>query len=252
MTVHDLHDAIGLLDEELLEETDRLRTAPRKQKLPIRRYWAAAACLVMLLGGTLAYWFVSNTLRCGSAAPAQFNMQSAPMENAAEAQRSAEDSSAPEAAPENKSPATNSAKTESAEEAPAPASGGIGMDQGERSEPPVLVIDHVTLTSGNYTWTVQQEGGTARTVTACGAHPMDDLENLPMLCGGSQDITLDWPAAPDSVTVRCWQVGQDQSQEQEAVLDGNTLSSQPGDWVYEVCAKFEQGEATYAFRRVRE
>lgn len=250
MTVHELHDAIGLLDEELLEQTDRLRTVPRKRMLPLRRYWAAAACLGMLLCGSLAYWFVTNTLRCGSAAPTQFSVKSAPMENAAAAQRSAEDSAAPEKAMEAQSTATNAASSESGEDAAAPASGGGSMDRGELAQPPVLVIGNVTLTSGNYTWTVRQEDGTARTVTACGAHPMDDLENLPMLCGGTQNITLDWTVMPDSVTVRCWQVGQDP--EQEAVLDGSSLSLQPGDWVYEVNAEFDQGQASYAFRWVWE
>jgi len=250
MTVHELHDAIGLLDEELLEQTDRLRAAPRKRKTPIRRYWATAACLGMLLCGTLAYWFVTNTLRCGSAAPAQFNAKLAPMESAVAAQRSAEDSAAPEDAPENQSPATNSAKTESAEDAAAPASGDIPANGGAVSEPPALAIGSVMLASGNYTWTIQQEDGTAQTVTACGAHPMDDPENLPMLCGDTQNVALDWPVAPESVTVRCWQVGQDQ--EQDAVLDGNTLSLQPGDWVYEVIASFDQGQASYAFRAVWE
>lgn len=242
MTVHDLHNAIGLLDEELLEETDRLRTAPRKRTLPLRRYWAAAACLAMLLCGTLAYWFVTNTLRCGSAAPAEFNLKSAQMEDVSQAPRSA-----PEGAAQDQGPETNAAKTE---DAAAPASGSVGMESGQLSQPPVLTVGGLTISSGNYTWTTQQDDGTARTVTACGAHPLEDIENLPILNADGPCVTLDWAEALESVTVRCWPVGQDQ--EQEAALDGHTLSLQPGDWVYEVNAIFSQGEASYAFRAIRE
>lgn len=250
MTVHELHDAIGLLDEELLEETDRLRAAPRKRTLPLRRYWAAAACLAMLLCGTLAYWFVNNTLRCGSAAPAQFNLKSAQMEDVADAPRSAEDAAAPESAAQDQGLAATSAKTRDTEPAAAPASGNAGMESGELAQPPALAVGSLTIASGNYTWTVQQDDGTARTVTACGAHPLDDMESLPTLNADGQYVTLDWAADLESVTVRCWPVGQEQ--EQEAALDGRTLSLQPGDWVYEVNAQFSQGEASYAFRAVRE
>ncbi len=249
MTVHELHDAIGLLDEELLEQTDRLRTAPRKRSQSVRRYWAAAACLGMLLCGTLAYWFVNNTLRCGSAAPAQFNLEAAP-EEAVAAQRSAEDSAAPESAAQDQGPAAATAKTGGTEAAASPASGNANMESGELSQPPALTVGVLTVASGNYTWTVQQDDGTARTVTACGAHPLDDIESLPVLNADGQHVTLDWGAALESVTVRCWPVGQDL--EQEAALDGSTLSLQPGDWVYEVNAQFSQGEASYAFRAVWE
>ncbi len=209
MTVHELHDAIGLLDEELLEETDRLRTAPRKRTLPIRRYWAAAACLGMLLCGTLAYWFVNNTLRCGSAAPAQFNLKSAQMEDVADAPRSAEDSAAPESAAQDQGPAAATAKTGGTEAAAAPASGNAVMESGELAQPPALTVGGLTIASGNYTWTVQQGDGTARTVTACGAHPLDDMENLPVLNAYEQHVTLYWYGALESVRVRCWLVGQD-------------------------------------------
>jgi len=243
MTVHELHDAIGLLDEELLEQTDRLRTTPRKRMTP-RRYWAAAACLGMVLCGTLAYWFVNNALRCGSAAPAQFIAKSAPMENAAAAQRSAEDSAIPE------SPAANSAKMECAEDAAAPASGAADTDRGELSTPPALSIADLAVTSGNYTWTVHLDDGSAQTIAACGVAPTDSIEKLPTLNAQAQDIALEWTVPPILATARCWQVGQDT--EQEAAFDGGILTLRPGDWVYEVHAEFDQGEALYAFRGVWE
>ena len=50
MTAEQLHDALGLLPSDLIEEADALRHNPRKKPIPFRRLTALAAAFVLVLG----------------------------------------------------------------------------------------------------------------------------------------------------------------------------------------------------------
>ena len=50
MTAEQLHDALGLLPSDLIEEADNFRRDPKKAPIPFRRWAALAACAVMVAG----------------------------------------------------------------------------------------------------------------------------------------------------------------------------------------------------------
>lgn len=116
------------------------------------------------------------------------------------------------------------------------------------SEPPAMEVagegQALLCQAGNYTWSQEQEDGTARQVVACGVHPLDAPEKLPQVETVDNTVELRWSTAPDSVTIRCWR---DAETEAEGRYNG-TLSLYPGQWVYEVSAVWPQGSASYAFR----
>ena len=60
MTAEQLHDALGMLPSDLITETDRLRSQPRKTVIYWRKYAAIAACAVLVLGCGL--FFVDKAL----------------------------------------------------------------------------------------------------------------------------------------------------------------------------------------------
>ena len=53
MNAEMLHDAIGLLPADLLAPVDTLRCAPRKRRVPWLRYGSIAACLALVLWGSM-------------------------------------------------------------------------------------------------------------------------------------------------------------------------------------------------------
>ena len=55
MTVETLHDALNLLPGDLVTATDRLRTAPKPQRIPWKRIISMAACLILVLSATLVF-----------------------------------------------------------------------------------------------------------------------------------------------------------------------------------------------------
>ena len=70
---------------------------------------------------------------------------------------------------------------------------------------------------GSYTWTYRQKDGTNLTVSASGAHPLQERpqEKL-LLCAGMDTAWLQWEIAPDQVSGRCW------SEEQWKMIDAES------------------------------
>lgn len=54
MNVHNLHDALNQIDDELIEEVDKLRTKPKRNKRVWQRLLAVAACLCIVTVSVLA------------------------------------------------------------------------------------------------------------------------------------------------------------------------------------------------------
>ena len=55
MTVHDLHDALNLLPSDLITAADKVRTVPKDEMIPWKRFAAMAALLTLVLGTTLIF-----------------------------------------------------------------------------------------------------------------------------------------------------------------------------------------------------
>ena len=49
MNVEQFHDALGMIPSDLIAETDRLRTAPRRHSVPWKKWVPLAACLALIL-----------------------------------------------------------------------------------------------------------------------------------------------------------------------------------------------------------
>lgn len=74
MTPENLHDALNQLPNDLVEETDKLRSSPKKTVIPWRQWVSMAACAVLILGCgffLLDRWMISTstTSECAAEAP---------------------------------------------------------------------------------------------------------------------------------------------------------------------------------------
>lgn len=216
MTVDQLHDALTLLPADLIAQADRHRGRPRRA--PAWKPLAAmAACLVLVMG--CGFFFFTSVLRCGSSAPAA----SAEMALSPTCADTAGDGgeALPEALPQERD-------TEAALSA-----------AGSLSQPPAL-----TLTAGDSSLTLScafcswHNGDETR--VSCGDVPADP-EALPLLDAETPEVSLSWPTAPESVTL------QYQTEDAEIPVSGDTLTLEKGG-VYELTARWPEGEATYLFR----
>lgn len=242
MTAEQLHDAIGMLDEELLIPTDRLRQGGGTKKLLyLRRYLSAAACLAVILGCALAYRVVGNLSRSAETTSAQ-----------AEA--------ALDAGPERRIAAQGGNDiAEQAETAPEEAAedSAVSGSTAKAAEPYALTVsaggESQAITAGNYTWTTEGADGESQTVTACGAAPWEQESLEPLIlpwdsAASSQGSTLalSWATQPESVTVRAYVPGQEA--EITVTYAEGSLELLAGDYLYCVTAQWPQGEAEYVFR----
>lgn len=55
MNAEQFHDALGMLPQDLVTETDRRRTAPRQRILQWKKWVSMAACLALMIGCTLVF-----------------------------------------------------------------------------------------------------------------------------------------------------------------------------------------------------
>lgn len=256
MTADQLHDAIGLLPSDLLAQVDRFRT--QKAAPPGRfRYMSLAACLALLVCGSLLYFVMGGSpmadskfsqtalnMAADSAAP-----NDAPIYGAGEsaAQQSAGSSDTSNSLTVDRGPALSGSQMQPESEvtaAPSIASGPVPVLQIQDSEQTLLV------SSGSYEWTLTLPDGTFQSTIACGAYPPDAADQLPLLTASEQTLPLAWDcdAPPDSLTLRRWSLSGEAMP--ELVLPDDSLSLTPGDWIYEISASWPQGSVCYAFRAV--
>lgn len=254
MTADQLHDAIGLLPSDLLAQVDRCRS--KKAPSPGRyRYLSLAACLALLVCGSLMYFIMGRLPMAGSKySQTALNMAAdsaacddAPISGAGEitAQQSAGASDTSNSLTVDRGAALSGSQDipepEVAASPPIP-SGSV----------PVLQIQNSTLSvsPGSYEWTLTLPDGTVQSVIACGSYPPDEADKLPLLTASEQTLPLAWDcdALPDSLTLRRWSL--DGEAMPELTVPDDSISLTSGDWIYEISASWPQGTASYAFRAV--
>lgn len=256
MTADQLHDAIGLLPSDLLAQVDRCRT--QKAAPPGRfRYLSLAACLALLVCGSLLYFVMGGAPIFGAKySQANLNMAAdsaacddAPISGAGEitAQQSAGSSDTSNSLTVDRGPALSGSQMQPESEvtaAPAIASDPVPVLQIQDSE------QTLSVPSGNYHWTLTLPDGTSQSTIACGSYPPDEADKLPLLTASEQALSLAWncDTLPDSLTLRRWSPSGEAMP--EVVLPDDSLSLTPGDWIYEISASWPQGSVCYAFRAV--
>lgn len=254
MTADQLHDAIGMLPSDLLTQVDRCRT--RKAPPPTKfRYLSLAACLALLICGSLLYFVMGGSPIFGSKySQANLNMAAdsaayddAPISGAGEitAQQTPGSSDTSNSLTVDRGPALSGSQEIPEQEVA--ASPAITSDF-----VPVLQIQNSTLlvSPGSYEWTLTLPDGTSQSVIACGAYPPDEADKLPLLTASEQALPLAWDcdALPDSLTLRRWSLSGEAMP--ELSVSDYSLSLTSGDWIYEISASWPQGTVCYAFRAV--
>lgn len=145
---------------------------------------------------------------------------------------------------------------------------GTMMDPtGEEAEPiaqeplasaPMLTIrwegGQMAVQSGNYSWRytlpdtwsdsweVPEGEGQTQAVIACGAHPLDNIDNRDFTAVTGEWLTLSFPVPPDRITVFRWpgeDLGNPDAAEQAVEPEGFFLPVEEGDWVYQVIAQWD-------------
>lgn len=133
MTAEKLHDALNLLPGDLIAETDRLRTVPKKTVIRWQQWISMAACAVLILSVGLVLRDHLPGMYDKTEAAAQ-----APAAAIPENQKITADAAAPEA------PAEDGLSVEiPAEEALPEKKSGVGSASADKNEPEEeLCIDH--------------------------------------------------------------------------------------------------------------
>ena len=223
MNPEKLMDAIGQLPADLIGETERLRSAPRK--IPGRRGWLAlAACLVLITA--LGIFSSRLGLLSGMGGQKQAAMEMAP--------------------------AAMESKTENSITDEAPRWEAEAEEAGPESHPLTLTAVYsegeVTAQSGNYTLRQVLPDGSLSETVACGAHPLQTNPEPTMVSDG--EVRLCWAIAPEEITVRSWPAGADpETPAEEHIPEANLLTLLPGSRVYEITARWgEECTASYALR----
>ena len=114
-------------------------------------------------------------------------------------------------------------------------------------EPPTLTInagrEMLTPILGAYSWTVDNEDGTQRSIVVDAAAPPGLVRTAePIQVTQDTEIELDFEEEPDTYSVRIW----DEDNTIISTSDNVDLSSE-GEVIYEVLAHWTQGTASYAF-----
>lgn len=213
-----LMDAIGLLPGDLLAETDRLRTAPRKGPV-LQRWLALAACFVLVVTAGL---FV---LRMGMGGSAEKQAAEAPREMALQE-------------PAAQAPVTGNSVTADA----APKAENGKMEETTPDTHPLTLTagwsgGEVRAEAGSYTLRETMDDGSCSETIACGAHPLQQRAEPTEVDDAA--LWLHWQVMPDSITVRAWpaDAGVDNPGTGLAVTEGR-LTLLPEYQIYEITARW--------------
>ena len=263
---HDkLLDAIGQVDDSLIDEAEYILRFPKQKKAVIHwgRWAATAAALALVIG--LGYGamtrFPMGMGGSGSAASSSTdNAAEAPAE--APAGDSAEGDSSYSSSENGiweETPAAEMPEIAApAESAPAEEKAPAGeVEVITLTDPPTLYVSGTAIRSGNYEWT-SPDGDEMRTVIACGASPLDKEETITRISlPASRMVFLD--IAEDGLTdisAYCYpgdSWGNDQAEPVELAVDGTTITlpDSTQDWIVVVNMTWEaetyHGRAEYDF-----
>ena len=129
----------------------------------------------------------------------------------------------------------------------------------EYHQPPDLIVscgDHYVPASGTtYSLSYPNGDGTSCGVEADGMHPLEMLEYMtPLTVDLSGDVALEFELEPDEIIVRCWpEAYAMESEDYDAFINhldealtlpvehGHVTVPTDGNYVYEVCAKWNGG-----------
>ena len=137
-------------------------------------------------------------------------------------------------------------------EAPAP-------EPEEIHAPPELTVcfdqGNCTALRGGWSWTVREGENQYSSTIADSLHPLESQDLTPTLTTAETEITLSFRMEPDTITAQCWPEsawGNQDAQSQEAAVEGNLLTLNPGDYLYDVHAAWNampdyEGECSYSF-----
>lgn len=87
---------------------------------------------------------------------------------------------------------------------------------------------------GSYNWQIDNGDGTSTGVCVDAVHPLDIADSLPLLEADSLEAQLDFPDAPESVLVWCWE--NEDADAQLITVENSVLPLMPGSHVYQVTA----------------
>lgn len=251
---HDkLLDAIGQVEDSLIEEAEQTRRFPKAKIYHIHwgRWAATAAALALVIG--LGYGAMTR-FPMGSnsgAAPGSMNSAAEASEEAAPGDGNYSlDSSGSGASGGN--PAEEPAAEAPAAEVPTGEVEIITL-----TEPPTLYVDGTAIRSGNYEWT-SPAGNEMQTVIACGPAPLDQEETITRISlPASRLVILDIPEEGlTEISAYCYSGdswGNDQAEPVELAVDGTTITlpDSTQDWIMVVNMTWEaetyHGSAEYHF-----
>ena len=109
---------------------------------------------------------------------------------------------------------------------------------------------------GTCSWWYDNGDGSATEIEACGMHPLEAKEHMPILVmDGTAAELLFGPVEPDEVTIRGWSVsqwGNYEAEAEEIPMDGLNFELKNEGFVYEVAATWDRfenwgGTAYYVF-----
>lgn len=267
MTQEQLQDALGMIDDDLIESVDKLRQERDShamshqlsslqafssfRKKIIRREifkWGSLAASICLLIGVGFLWTVggNTTADYAPGADNQYSKQEDAedilMEDIhMEAIQEAKPETIPETIPETTSPT----KPETAPES--------------LSSPPDLYIvtesgESILAMTGTYSWRWTGNDGQTYGVEACSFHPLQSQEYLSLIQTTGSSLQLDFDTAthgvPYHISVQCWSdIYWDKidMEGRSLTVTDDLISLQEGGTIYQVTAKWSSGTVYYAF-----
>lgn len=165
-----------------------------------------------------------------------------------------------------------------------PENNATSQETNVLEEPPALTViygenNSIEALRGTTSWKYQNEDGTWAGFEADSIHPLEAKEYMPCLkllpvissSGSHLKVTMQWDAAPDKTSVRCWNEkdwGQPDAESEELqvctlLVDSNvetapitSVELKDGNYIYEVIAEWNSHEeyngiARYSFYTVK-
>ena len=115
----------------------------------------------------------------------------------------------------------------------------------------------INVFPGNSSWLVDKGDGSSSATLRCGFHPLDAAGSIPEIkqAAGPEKINISFSLSPSSLSVRRWKdscAGNAEKYDKASEIvaaDENTIivTNDGTGYIYEVRAKWPQGEAQYAF-----
>ena len=117
----------------------------------------------------------------------------------------------------------------------------------ESTAPPDLTIiageERCTALRGGWSWTIREGEDQYSSTISDSAHPLDCQEMTPQLTAAESQALLSFPLEPDALTAQCWPEsswGDVSAQGEEAAVEGDALTLNPGGWIYEIRASWDR------------